>query len=64
MAVRYLDQEVREEHISLLVKDILQSPPLALLQLMVSQSAKETETVEVAHCRQQKVSALEETGVE
>ena len=48
--------------ISLLVKDDLKSPPLALLLPRASLRAKDTETVKIAYNK--KVSALDQTSVE
>ena len=51
-------------NISLLVKDNLKSPLLALVQPRASLRAKQKEAVDIAYSEQQKVSGLEETSVE
>ena len=50
-------------NISLLVKDNLKSPPLALLQPRASRRAKDKETVDIEYNGQQEVSAPEELNV-
>ena len=49
---------------SLLVRDNMKSPPLALLQPRASPRAEGKETVEIAYNGPQKVNAVEEISVE
>ena len=62
MMVRYLEQKI-VGNISLLVKDNLKNPSLAMLQPRASRRAKDKETVDIAYNGQQEVSAAEKLNV-